>query len=267
MGDMLALVALVALVAVELVGPGGPADVRGASTVGEAAGLAVRVVGGDAGGGVMSNEYMTALCPGSTVHEKSTLPAAVGLPLAFRGVKCRAKWLSTVIVAWPGWWNTRPGAVPVGWTVSGPDAGTAVRGTVSRAVTGTLPPGATTVTGMSTLPSTVVAPRKPSAQVTVGPIVAGAVTVIAGVAWPTVTEAGAFHATCAVIGWLGRLGTAHVKRNGTPAESAAADPGHPAATAMAMATTAPRICALIGSVLSTLETSGTDAFTCSRAFS
>lgn len=119
---------VVALVAVELVGPGGAVDVRGAATVGETTGPVVPVVGGDAGGGVMSNEYTTALCPGSAVQEKSTSPAAGGLPLASRGVKCRVKSWSTVIVAWPDRWNTSPGVVPVAWTVSGPDAGTAACG-------------------------------------------------------------------------------------------------------------------------------------------
>lgn len=86
------------------------------------------------------------------------------------------------------------------WTVSGPDAGTSVRSAVSCNALLMFPSGATTMPGPSALPSTVAAPTCPSAQVTRGPIVAVAVTVMAGVVWPTLTEVGASQVTCAVIG-------------------------------------------------------------------
>lgn len=59
---------------------------------------AIFVVGGE----VMSNENTTLFCPGSSVHDGSTSPGPVGLPLASRRMTCAAKSLPRVTVAWPG---------------------------------------------------------------------------------------------------------------------------------------------------------------------
>lgn len=67
-------------------------------------GTFVFVVRGGIGttGEVMSNEYTTVFCPGSSVHDGWTSPGPVGLPLASRRMICAVKSLPMVVVAGPG---------------------------------------------------------------------------------------------------------------------------------------------------------------------
>lgn len=197
-------------------GPPAAAVVRGPSR--PRVGIGVR------GTVVISNADRTSCCPGSIVHVTSTLPATVEPPLEFFGVRCTVSALPALIVAWPGRWKTTTGVLPVAPTVIEPDPGTAVRGTVSGAVTLMSPSGAVTTPIASTLPSTVAAPISLAASAAVAFTVAVASMGRTGVLWPTRTESGAAHLSRAVMVWSGKGGREQVYCNVTRAESAAAGP-------------------------------------------